>query len=131
MFKVQGINHITIRVSNLDESIKFYVNVLGAKIVHKGNTDIYLDVGGVWLCLIEIKDAKPMDKNQVGVDHFAFTVSEEHFPKAVLMLHEQKVSFTRGPIQRGGGNTVSFTDPDGNEIEFFTGSLQKRMKNWN
>ncbi|MBN3553336.1 VOC family protein [Fictibacillus nanhaiensis] len=127
---VQGINHITIRVSNIKSSETFYLNVLGAKIVHKGNTDIYLDVGGVWLCLIEMKDAKPMDKNQIGVDHVAFTVSEEHFPKAVQLLRERKIKITRGPIKRGGGNTVSFNDPDGNEIEFFTGSLQERMKNW-
>ncbi|WP_416730587.1 VOC family protein [Fictibacillus sp. JL2B1089] len=130
MVRIQGINHITIRVSNIENSKTFYMNVLGAKIVHKGNTDIYLDAGGVWLCLIEIKDAKPMDKNQVGVDHFAFTVSEEHFPKAVQLLREQNVEITRGPIQRGGGNTVSFNDPDGTEIEFFTGNLQERMKNW-
>ncbi|MFC0238767.1 VOC family protein [Fictibacillus phosphorivorans] len=130
MFKVNGINHITIRVSNLEKSVTFYMNVLGAKIVHKGNTDIYLDVGGVWLCLLEIKDAKPMDRNQIGVDHFAFTVSKEHFPKAVLLLREQNIEITRGPIARGGGDTISFNDPDGNEIEFFTGSLEERMKNW-
>ncbi|MED1864590.1 VOC family protein [Fictibacillus nanhaiensis] len=130
MFKVQGINHITIRVSNLEESITFYKNVLGARILHKGNTDIYLDVGGVWLCLLEIIDAKPICKNQIGVDHFAFTVSKEHFPKAVLLLNEQNVRITRGPLQRGGGNTVSFEDPDGNEIELFTGSLKERMKDW-
>jgi catechol-2,3-dioxygenase len=130
MVNVQGINHITIRVSNIESSKTFYRNVLGAKIVHKGNTDIYLDVGGVWLCLIEMVNAKPIDKNQIGVDHVAFTVSEEHFPKAVQLLRELKVEIARGPIQRGGGNTVSFNDPDGNVIEFFTGSLQERMKNW-
>lgn len=130
MIEVKGINHITIKVSNLSRAIHFYENILGAKIVHKGNTDVYLDIGGVWLCLLEIKKAIPAQKDQVGVDHFAFTVTEESFPKAAAFLKEKHAEITRGPIERGGGWTISFMDPDGNEIELYTGSLYERMKNW-
>ena len=130
MVEVLGINHITIKVSDLNTAYLFYQHILGAKLVHKGNTDIYLDVGGVWLCLLEIKNAKPIQKEQIGVDHFAFTVTEESFYKAIESLKEKQVRIIRGPIVRGGGWTVSFTDPDGNELEFYTGSLYERMKNW-
>jgi metallothiol transferase len=131
MIKIQGINHITIKVSSLNRAAEFYVDILGAKIVHKGNTDIYLDFGGIWLCLLEIKNAKPIQQEQAGVDHIAFTVTEENFSKAVETLVECKAPITRGPVQRGGGWTISFTDPDGNELELYTGSLYERMKNWN
>ncbi|WNB94032.1 VOC family protein [Bacillus sp. NEB1478] len=128
--EVLGINHITIKVSNLTASISFYQNILGAKIVHKGNTDVYLDIGGVWLCLLEMKNAKPIQKEQIGVDHFAFSVTEVSFHKAIELLNEKQVTIIRGPIVRGEGWTVSFTDPDGNELELYTGSLYERMKTW-
>jgi catechol-2,3-dioxygenase len=130
MIDIQGINHITMKVSYLKRAAEFYLAILGAKIVHKGNTDIYLDIGGVWLCLLEKENAKPIQKDQIGVDHIAFTVSEETFNTAVEVLSENNIPFTRGPVQRGGGWTVSFKDPDGNELEFYTGSLYDRMKNW-
>lgn len=130
MIKVCGINHITLKVSDLPKSVEFYRDILGAKIVHKGNTDVYLDFCGIWICLLEIKNAKPMNKDQTGIDHVAFTIKEEKFGAAVKQLLENKVRITRGPLERGGGMTVSFTDIDGNELEFFTGSLYERMKNW-
>ncbi|MFG6496614.1 VOC family protein [Fictibacillus sp. UD] len=128
--EVCGINHITLRVSDLPKSVEFYRDILGAKNIHKGNTDVYLDFCGTWLCLLEIKNAKPMNKDQTGVDHVAFSIKEEKFPRAVKQLKENKVHITRGPLERGGGMTVSFTDPDGNELELFTGSLYERMKSW-
>jgi catechol 2,3-dioxygenase-like lactoylglutathione lyase family enzyme len=130
MIEVRGINHITLKVSELNKAIHFYQNILGAKIVHKGNTDVYLDISGIWFCLLEIKNAKPIQKDRVGVDHFAFTVTEENFHKAEALLQDKQVEITRGPILRGGGLTISFTDPDGNELELYTGSLYERMKNW-
>lgn len=130
MIKVQGINHITITVSELAKAVQFYQEILGAKIAHKGNTDVYLDIGGIWLCLLEIKKAKPKQKDQIGVDHFAFSVSKEDFIEASDYLKEKQVIITRGPIDRGGGWTISFLDPDGNELELYTGSLYERMKKW-
>jgi catechol 2,3-dioxygenase-like lactoylglutathione lyase family enzyme len=130
MIKVYGINHITIKVSCLERSVEFYRDILGAKLVHKGNTDVYLDFCGTWLCLLEMKNAKPIDKDRIGVDHFAFTIEEEQFSEAVEQLKQNKVHITRGPMERGGGKTVSFIDPDGNGMELYTGSLYGRMKNW-
>jgi catechol 2,3-dioxygenase-like lactoylglutathione lyase family enzyme len=130
MIKVQGINHITIKVSELARAAHFYQEVLGAKIVHKGNTDVYLDIGGVWICLLEIKKAKPKQKDHIGVDHFAFSVSKENFIEASEYLKEKQVIISRGPIERGGGWTINFLDPDGNEMELYTGSLYERMKKW-
>jgi metallothiol transferase len=130
MIEILGINHITMKVSDLSAAISFYENILGAKIAHKGNTDVYLDIGGVWICLLAMKNAKPIQKERIGVDHFAFTVQEENFQQAVQQLKDNQVPITRGPVLRGGGWTISFTDPDGNEIELYTGSLYERMKSW-
>lgn len=41
--KVQGFNHVTVNVSNLSRSLNFYTGILGLQLIHKGNTDAYLE----------------------------------------------------------------------------------------
>lgn len=128
--KVKGFNHVTIRVKNLVRSLSFYQEILGMKLVHRGRTDAYLSWGDAWVCLIEIHNAQEHSKNRVGIDHIAFTISEEDFPDAVEILKRNQVTMIREPVQRGGGKSVQFLDPDSTVIELFTGDLEKRMKVW-
>ena len=46
--KVQGFNHVTINVRDLEISINFYTGVLGLDIRHRGNKDAYLEWGSAW-----------------------------------------------------------------------------------
>lgn len=130
MIKVQGINHITIAVSDLDCSLDFYTRTLGARLVHQGRTDAYIEWGTIWLCLLQCKDSKDNPSQSMGVDHVAFTVLEEEFDEAVAVLMESNVTVVRGPIERGGGKCINFLDPDGTQLELNTGSLDVRMKVW-
>lgn len=127
---IQSINHITLRVASLEVSIPFYTEILGMELVHRGKTDCYLGAGSVWLCLLEKQDYQEISATQYGLDHVAFTVSEEDFHLAVEKLHTYDVSFDREPIFRGGGWSTQFRDPDGICLELFTGNLAKRMENW-
>jgi hypothetical protein len=36
----------------------------------------------------------------------------------------------RNPVERGGGMTVNFLDPDGTELELHTGDLRRRVEVW-
>ncbi|MFC7443217.1 VOC family protein [Laceyella putida] len=126
---VIGFNHLTLNVKRLEKSLPFYCDVLGMKLVHRGRTDVYLEWGNAWICLLE----KPEETNSpqgLGMDHVAFSITEEAFFPAVDRLREQGVPLVREPIERGGGWSVQFTDPDGLVLELFTGDLHKRMENW-
>ncbi|TMP28375.1 hypothetical protein CWB99_11700 [Pseudoalteromonas rubra] len=48
---ITGLNHITLAVSDLQQSIHFYMDVLGFTGHVKWETGAYLSVGELWLCL--------------------------------------------------------------------------------
>ncbi|MCZ8521472.1 MULTISPECIES: VOC family protein [Paenibacillus] len=128
---VTGFNHLTIRVESLSRSLPFYEDVLGMKRIHLGRTDAYLAWGAAWICLVErpLQEGMP-HAGAYGMDHAAFTIDGADFPQAVDTLRRAGVPIVRGPIERGGGFSVNFLDPDGTQLELFTGSLQERMKAW-
>ncbi|CAG7648386.1 VOC family protein [Paenibacillus allorhizosphaerae] len=127
--KVTGFNHVTIRVSEIPASLSFYQDTLGMKLVHRGRLDAYLEWGSAWICLVE-RTLDPPSGSPRGVDHVAFSIAEADFPAAADKLLEAGVPIVRGPIARGGGWSVNFLDPDGTQLELFTGSLHGRMNVW-
>ncbi len=126
---VQGFSHVTINVKNLARSLRFYVDILNMKLVHRGRKDAYLEWGSAWICLQErpnMEDQCP----QIGVDHVAFFIDEQHFWEAVQHLKANHVPIVREPTQRGRGFSVNFPDPDGTQLELHTSTLAERMKVW-
>lgn len=148
--KVSGFSHVTINVQNLERSLRFYLDILNMKLIHKGRSDAYLEWGEAWICLIERKNVHEVDQeltqiriaqskrscpetssqSQIGVDHIAFYIEEKYFDEAVKTLKDHAVPITRGPVKRGQGWTINFLDPDGTELELHTSTLQERMEVW-
>ena len=123
---VTGFNHLTLRIRDLNRSLPFYVGGLGMKLVHRGRKDAYLAWGDAWICLLEREGAAGGPVEGPGMDHVAFSIGEEDFWNAVKTLEEQGVAFVREPVERGGGLSVQFRDPDGILLELFTGTLAER-----
>ncbi|WP_425589847.1 VOC family protein [Fictibacillus fluitans] len=130
MIPILGINHLTLTVNSLMRSLSFYVDVLGAVLVHRGRTDAYIEWGPVWICLLERGEANRAEAGRAGMDHVAFTISDSDFDHAVEALKAHSVRMIRGPVARGDGRCVNFLDPDGIQLELNTGSLSGRMKDW-
>ncbi|MGV3488663.1 MAG: VOC family protein [Tuberibacillus sp.] len=129
MAKITVFNHVTINVFNLERSLNFYKK-LGAEVVHKGNKDAYLDLGGAWVCLQERPEYDQSHRNHIGFDHVAFSVSENDFQEAVDDLKNNKITIEKGPVKRGIGQSIYFRDPDGNLLEYHTSNLAERMTVW-
>ncbi|MFX4300930.1 VOC family protein [Alicyclobacillus tolerans] len=125
----KGFSHGTIDVSNLEKSLNFYIDTFGMELIHHGRRDVYLEWGAAWVCLQERPELQPPNL-QLGVNHVAFYVDPEEFHSAVETLRKAHVPIVRGPVERGGGWTVNFLDPDGTQLEFHTGTLEERMKVW-
>lgn len=108
---VSGFNHVTFGVSNLENSLAFYMDILGMRLTHRGRKDAYLEWGTAWV-------------------HIAFSIDEADFDGAVTQLRAAKVPIVRGPVQRGQGWAINFLDPDGTQLELHTSDLQQRMAVW-
>ena len=114
--------HTRMRVSNLDETIQFYTEVLGLEVLERktsprGSQLAFLKVPNSDE-LIELTCFPPSGPVKVQEDlvHLAFQVdSLEH---TIAALNAQGVRITDGPTQTSSGSRFIFIDaPDGYEIE--------------
>ncbi|GAA0350357.1 metallothiol transferase FosB [Bacillus horti] len=123
-----NINHITFSVSDLERSIEFYKNVLGAKLLVHGTALAYFDLGGVWLAL-NVEKNIPRNDIHHSYTHMAFSATEAELEQLEQKLKSFKVDVLTGRSRdKREGLSLYFADPDGHKFEFHTGSLEKRIQ---
>lgn len=118
---LQGINHITIAVSDLDRSLEFYAHLIGMKPHVRWDGGAYLSLGDIWFCL-SLDEAAPAG----DYSHIAFDIAEENFDEVANRLrHEGVVEWKQNKSE---GDSLYFLDPDGHKLEVHNGSLQSRLE---
>ncbi|MFH6601922.1 VOC family protein [Maribacter algicola] len=98
-FEINGLDHVAIRVKNLEAAIGWYENVLGLKVCKLakwGESPIFMLAGktGVALFSAGLNDTEldPLSKN-VGIDHYAFNVTRENFIKAKMRYDKLDIDY--------------------------------------
>ncbi len=124
----QGIHHIGLTVSKLEESAAFFTSILGWKEVRRNDYPaIYVSDGKIMVTLWETKEEPivPFDRRRnVGLHHVAFTVESE---AALTEVHELLVKrgvelqFSPELVGKGPAKHLICFDPSGLRIEFFWG----------
>ncbi|WP_215397532.1 fosfomycin resistance glutathione transferase [Rheinheimera oceanensis] len=118
---LQGLNHITIAVSDLERSLAFYTGLLGMKAHVRWDGGAYLSLGGVWFCLSCDKPAPSLDYSHIALD-----IAEQNFVEFVAKLRQAGVSEWKQNSSEG--LSVYFLDPDGHKLETHCGDLQTRLE---
>lgn len=121
-FKPSGINHITIRVNEIERSEEFYGKILGFELVRKmGQSMAVYKIGNEdTLVIVEAETSYDPNSRDFRVDHFGFYLnSEDEVDEMATYLRENEVTILSGPANRKKGRFVFASDPDGNLIEFF------------
>jgi glyoxylase I family protein len=120
-----GMHHITIRVTDLDRSVRFYSDVLGFDVQAPAEDLAFFQVGPTLIVLRLPLDGTPegdrFSEYRIGVDHLAFSVEERgELEKVVAALEEASVD-TAGievdPVLNK--EYVCFRDPDNVQWEFY------------
>jgi catechol 2,3-dioxygenase-like lactoylglutathione lyase family enzyme len=114
--QVGQLDHVILRVSNLDAESAFYTKMLGWKqIAQTPNNKLGL-VGGIGLNLVK-HDRAPTTTTHSGVDVLGFKTTDIN--KAIAALKAENLKFTQSnfPLPDGKINLVlTFADPEGNTI---------------
>jgi lactoylglutathione lyase len=122
VMKVKKLLHTRMRVSDLDQAIQFYVNVLGLEVLERktsprGSQLAFLRVPNSDE-LIELTSFPPSGPVKVQEDlvHLAFQV--DSLDETMASLTAKGVKVTDGPTQTSSGSRFIFIDaPDGYEVE--------------
>lgn len=120
--RVKKLLHTRMRVSDLDETIRFYTTVLGLEMLERktsprGSQLAFLKVPNSDE-LIELTSFPPSGPVRVQEDlvHLAFQV--DSLDETIKSLNAKGVKVTDGPTQTSSGSRFIFIDaPDGYEIE--------------
>ena len=117
---LNGLNHITVTVKDLDASLEFYAAILGMKPIVRWQKGAYLTLGALWFCLSSGESLPAGDYS-----HIALNVEESDFPDI-----EEKLLNVGAQVWQENtseGNSIYFLDPNGHKFEVHSGSLESRL----
>jgi catechol 2,3-dioxygenase-like lactoylglutathione lyase family enzyme len=108
---VSGVDHVALRVRDVERSTRFYTRHLGASVRSQSSAAAFLDLGAHWLALFGLGQASTsFGETPPGVDHISF-----HSTRARSLEERMNALGAHGldPTTPPGSGRVYFKDPDG------------------
>ncbi len=128
---VRGVHHLALIAKDVEETIRFYQDLLGFPLVelvenrdYRGSSHFFFDIGNRNLLgFFDFPGHDHPDFTETigGVQHLALSTSPEEFAAARKRLDEAGISYI-GP-DRGIDNSLYIRDPNGVGIEFYCEEL--------
>lgn len=128
MINIREIDHLVLRVIDIDKMLHFYCDVLGCTIERRVDTIglVQLRAGSSLLDLVPVDGqlgragGAPPGKEGRNLDHFCFRV--EPFDEAAIRSHLMAHQVEAGALAsrngaEGEGPSIYITDPEGNVVE--------------
>lgn len=128
MFRILDIDHVVLRVSDLDAMLRFYVDALGCRVERRLDSIglVQLRAGASLIDLVpvhgELGRAGGTAPGSEGrnLDHFCVRVAP--FDADAIHRHLAAHGIESGPVEqrygaRGSGPSIYLNDPEGNVVE--------------
>jgi catechol 2,3-dioxygenase-like lactoylglutathione lyase family enzyme len=119
-FAIKGLDHVVLRVADLDRAIRFYCEVLGCREERRVESInlVQLRAGAALIDLIPAAGAP--EPGAGNMDHFALRI--DPFDEADLRAHLDSHGVAVGELAtrygaEGSGPSLYIQDPDGNTVE--------------
>jgi glyoxylase I family protein len=116
MLNLRGIDHVVLRVGDIDVMRRFYCEVLGAThVVYRPQYGMsHLRIGNAMIDLVK------GTRDGINMDHLCLRV--EPFDRDAIVAHLEKHNVAVGKITtrfgaEGNGISIYLTDPEGNTVE--------------
>ena len=110
------LNHLHIKTKDPEQTVKFYVDNLGAKIVNQSPRGGYrLDLHGLSLNVTKFLEDQTREQ-KYGMEHIAIDTDE--LDTLVEKLKGQGINILEQTVVSGGRRVCFFEGPDGVQLEF-------------
>ena len=124
MLKPKALDHVGLKVTDMDKSLRFYCDGLGLKLLRRkdkgpGVASAVLAVGAQEMNLFSNPDyaASPTDDDPPGLDHFCLEVDSASIDELMADLTRAGIAVAKKPVQRSDGVSLFVSDPDGCRVE--------------
>jgi len=119
-----GINHVTFAVRDMDESLRFYRDVLGCAPVVTWDKGAYLLAGDLWVTLT--LDPKTRPGPLAEYTHTALTVAPPDFDAMSARILGAGTKLWKENTSEGP--SLYFEDPNGHKLEIHATDLAARLE---
>jgi catechol 2,3-dioxygenase len=127
------IQSVDLRIKNLDESLNFYSNLIGLKVIEQKDNTAYLSANGAYPYLIalhEDKSAIYRPQGTTGLFHTAIRFPNRmELAKVFMRLFEHKIKF-QGFSDHLVSEAIYLADPDENGVELYADRPREEWQ-WN
>lgn len=119
-FEIDNLDHVAIRVADLNRSANWYQNILGLKkyrLEKWGDFPIFLLAGKSGIALFPEKE-NDSTTSKSDIDHFAFNVTNENFLKAKTEFDQKGIKYVFKDHYYF--HSLYLQDPDNHTVELTT-----------
>lgn len=127
-FEIKQLDHIVLRVQDMQASLDFYTRTLGCRI-EKRRDDLGMIHLGAGTSMIDLVDARgPLgiqggglaDPRHRNLDHFCLRIAPFDESRILAFLHSAGIKAEKAVSRygaEGDGLSIYCFDPDGNQVE--------------